>query len=89
MVARNTSSDSTSTGPSSRSIVARIASRSSMRVTSPVTAIARPPAPAISSRTASHAAASRPCTATRAPRSANSVAIAAPMPRELPVTSAT
>jgi hypothetical protein len=43
----------------------------------------------MSSRTTVIAAVSRPCTATFAPCRANSRAMAAPIPRELPVTRAT
>ncbi len=67
----------------------RICSMSSNLVTSAGTAIASPPAASISLHTASIAALSRPFTATRAPSRANRTAIAAPMPRELPVTTAT
>src|SRR5215831_15125510 len=80
---------STSTGPSSRSIRQRMASISHDRVRSAATAIALPPSQRIAATVCSSAAASRPCTASEAPSLANSVAIAAPMPRELPVTSTT
>src|SRR5262245_4043736 len=43
----------------------------------------------MSACTAANACLSRPCTATFAPCAANSRTIAAPIPRELPVTSAT
>src|SRR5712692_7055406 len=80
---------STSTGPSSCSIWRRIASMSANLVTSAANCIARPPARSMSAVTADIAAVSRPWTTTFAPSRAKSVAIAAPMPCELPVTSAT
>ena len=66
----------------------RMASISAYRVRSATTGKARPPVPSIPFATEATASASRPCTATAAPSAANSVAIAAPIPRELPVTSA-
>src|SRR5215469_339403 len=58
-------------------------------VTSPVTPMALPPSCSIAVTTLATAAWSRPCTATVAPRRANSPAMASPIPRELPVTRAT
>src|SRR5713101_8470330 len=43
----------------------------------------------MSERTAASATVSRPCTTTLTPSCANNLAIAAPIPRDLPVTSAT
>ena len=78
-----------SIGPKSFSIRSRIDSMSERRVTSPVTCITLPPARSISPCTAANAPSSRPCTTTFAPSCAKSFAIAAPIPRELPVTRAT
>src|SRR5262245_31777047 len=78
-----------STGPSSRSICSRAASTSSNAVSSATTCVTRPPVPSISAATSPSAERSRPWTATIAPSLANSFAIAAPIPRELPVTSET
>src|SRR5436190_616579 len=58
-------------------------------VSSAVTGSASPRASVISRATPESALASRPCSATFAPWRAKHLAIAAPMPRELPVTSAT
>src|SRR2546425_8280663 len=66
-----------------------MASISANLVVSAATRIALPPACSISACTADSAVRSLPCTATAAPRCANRKAIAAPIPRELPVTSAT
>ena len=77
------------TGPNSFSIRRRAASISAKFVTSPLTCIERPPASSISFRMDDSAAPSLPWTTTLAPSCANDLAIAAPMPRELPVTSAT
>src|SRR5262245_28538139 len=51
--------------------------------------MASPPACRMSASTADSASASLPWSATFAPSRTNSAAIAAPMPRELPVTNAT
>ena len=77
------------TGPRLSSTACRSASTWPKSVTSPVTGTALPPSLTMAAAMAAAAAASRPCTATAAPRRANSAAMAAPMPRELPVTSAT
>src|SRR5262245_37690988 len=58
-------------------------------VTSQATSLMRPPARTISRPTSAIAARSRPFTATSAPWAEKALAIAAPMPRELPVTRAT
>src|SRR5215510_5724720 len=78
-----------STGPNSRSICCRIVSIPVNFVASARTRIAVPPSRRMSASTAESASASRPLSATFAPSRANSWAIAAPMPRELPVISAT
>ncbi len=78
-----------SIGPNSFSIWPRILSISANFVTSAVTGIALPPFLPISPTTAERAVVSLPCTATLAPSRANLLAIAAPIPRELPVTTAT
>jgi hypothetical protein len=78
-----------STGPNSPSIRRRAASTSVKFVTSPLTCIERPPASSISFRMEDSAAPSLPWTTTLAPCCANDLAIAAPMPHELPVISAT
>src|SRR5437667_9839865 len=78
-----------STGPSFFSVSARIASISANLVSSAATAMAVPPAPSISARTADIASRSRPWITTLAPCCANERAIAAPIPRELPVITAT
>src|SRR3977135_366088 len=77
-----------SIGPSSSSIWQRMASMSLNLVVSAMTCVARPPACSISPRTTDSAAASLPWTATLAHCRANSLAMAAPIPRELPVTNA-
>jgi len=77
-----------SSGPNSRSIRRRMASISLNLVTSAVTSMASPPACTMSVSTADSASTSLPCSATFAPSRANRAAIAAPMPRELPVTRA-
>src|SRR5262249_27669266 len=74
-----------SIGPNSRSIVQRMASISLNLVTSPVTCLAWPPVCAMSVNAAASASASLPWSATFAPSRANTLAIAAPIPRELPV----
>src|SRR5262252_161233 len=66
----------------------RMASISLNLVTSAVTSMASPPACTMSASTADSASTSLPCSATFAPWRANRAAIAAPMPRELPVTRA-
>ena len=76
------------TGPQASSIWRRTDSTWPKSVTSPVAAMALPPSRMIAAATLSAAAWSRPCTATAAPRRANSAAMAAPMPRVLPVTRA-
>src|SRR5215831_14843982 len=78
-----------STQPSWFSMSWRIASTSENFVTSPVRLMACPPACSISPRTAVSADGSRPCMTTLAPWSANKRAMPAPIPRELPVISAT
>ena len=78
-----------SSGPKAVSIWRRILSISAKRVTSATTCMACPPASAISAWTADSAAVSLPLSTTFAPCCANSLAMAAPMPRELPVTRAT
>src|SRR5438105_8581570 len=77
-----------STGPSFLSVSARIASIPAKLVSSAATAMAVPPSPSMTARTADIASRSRPWTTTLAPCCANERAIAAPIPRELPVTSA-
>src|SRR5438128_7371188 len=78
-----------STGPSFLSVSVRIASISAKLVSSAATTMAVPPAPSISARTADIASRSRPWITTLAPCCANERAIAAPIPRELPVITAT
>ena len=61
----------------------------SASVTSARTASARPPPASIGPATASSAARSRAASTTAAPAAANAWAVAAPMPRLAPATSAT
>jgi hypothetical protein len=75
---------STSTGPSEDSTRERIAAMSAALHTSPGTA-----SPPMSETTAPIAVSSRPPTATRTSFAASARAVAAPMPREPPVTRAT
>src|ERR1700730_1037719 len=77
-----------SIGPSSCSIWQRMPSMSLNLVMSATRCMARPPACSISPRTAESAAPSLPWTTTLAHWRANSLAMAAPIPRELPVTKA-
>jgi hypothetical protein len=76
-----------SIGPNSPSIRRRVASTSVKFVISSPTCIERPPASSISFRMEDSAAPSLPGTTALAPYCANDLAIAAPMPRELPVTA--
>ena len=78
-----------STGPRVSSTWRRMASTSAKLVTSPVTPVAVPPLSWMAATPLATASPSRPCTATAAPARANWLAMAAPMPRELPVTRAT
>src|ERR1700722_18187341 len=77
-----------SIGPNSFSIRQRMLSISRNLVVSATKCLTVPPAHSISCRTAESAAVSLPCKATFAPSWAKSLAMAAPIPRELPVTSA-
>ena len=79
----------TSTGPSCASTTPRIAAIAASFVQSAATPIARPPSVVIDSTVASIAAWSRPTTATSAPFTASARLVAAPMPRDPPVTTAT
>src|SRR5215213_6857333 len=78
----------TSTLPSSRAARSTSANTASRSVTSAGTAIALPPAPVISSATPSAVDLSRSFTATVCPSRASLSAIARPMPRPAPVTTA-
>jgi nucleotide-binding universal stress UspA family protein len=79
----------TSTGPSSSSTRPRMRSTAAKSVRSAATPRASPPLPRISWTTESIAASSRPLTVTFAPFWASRRQVAAPMPREPPVTTAT
>ncbi len=78
-----------SAGPYSRSVCWRRRSTASKRVQSALTPIAWPPASTIPVTTWSMACWSRPLTTTRARFAASMRQVAAPIPREPPVTTAT
>src|SRR5829696_5924447 len=80
---------STSRDPNSPTARATIASTEPLSETSVSTASARPPEAEISRRRVSSLSAALEASTTEAPRNASSLAVAAPIPLEAPVTTAT
>ena len=80
---------STSTGPSSASVRSRITPRPAHVAQSALIPIASPPASRTAATLASIASCPRATTATRAPFSPSILAVAAPIPFDPPVTTAT